>query len=330
MTPAIEAFWRMWNERKDALERGISDGTLQEHVPAISEAVHAIDPNLQWEMGAGLEAEHYFCLAAPGNPELRVLAERWRAMAPPHDGVFEFHASRPGTGFSPSQELDFGVAKFAMADFRFATEWDDTRRRMHVKVHHPAFANAPEDLRGNATFIALDTSLGEDDVERWIGGVDLSVAPLADAVDLGALIEAIRERAKEPQRGDYTLLKGQLPDGSPILVTAQLALKSVDHLLLDHHFEVTIPLRAPDEHGLPRREEAERLDAAEDALIASLGHDAVHVGRETCQGQRVLHFHAAGNGPAPGRLDTWARALDGYQVQMTGRHDPGWDILRRW
>lgn len=330
MTPAIDAFWKLWAERRDALERGITDGTLQDHVPAVSDAVAAIHPDLQWEMGQGLVAEHYFCLAAPGNPALRVTAERWRASAPPSDGVFEFHASRPGGHYSATQELDFGVAKFGFGEFRFGMEWEAMRRRVHVNVFHPSFAKAPENLRGNALFIALDTTLGEDEVERWIGAVDVSLEPVPDGVDFAGLLAELERRRAEGSEPAFTGLEGQLEDGAPCVVLARLDLKAIDHLLLDHHYEVVLPLQAPRSDGLYEQAEGHRLDAVEEDLLSRLGNDAVYIGRETFRGQRVLHFHAASTGPVPSRLEAWSRELDDYDAQISGRHDPAWEVLRRW
>jgi hypothetical protein len=41
----------------------------------------------------------------------------------------------------------------------------------HPPVQHPAFGTLDENLRAQAGFIALDTILGEEEVERWIGSL---------------------------------------------------------------------------------------------------------------------------------------------------------------
>ena len=91
-----------------------------------------------------------------------------------------------------------------------------------------------------------------------------------------------------------------------------------------------LPLQTPRSDGLYEKAEGDRLNALEDDLLARLGNDAVYIGRETFRGQRVLHLHAASTGPVPSRLEEWARGLDDYDAQITGRHDPAWEVLRRW
>ena len=61
---------------------------------------------------------------------------------------------------------------------RFTVTVDPNRELMHVTSFHPAFAAMPEEMRGMTTFITLDRVLGEDTVQRWLGGVSTSVAPL--------------------------------------------------------------------------------------------------------------------------------------------------------
>ena len=48
---------------------------------------------------------------------------------------------------------------------------DDDRARVDVAVHHPEFAAMDEQLRLQVTFLALDSLLGEEAVELWVGEV---------------------------------------------------------------------------------------------------------------------------------------------------------------
>ena len=46
--------------------------------------------------------------------------------------------------------------------------------RFDVQVHHPGFADLPEQARLQVTFLALDAALGEVDTELWLGEVSPS------------------------------------------------------------------------------------------------------------------------------------------------------------
>ncbi len=328
MSDPIEGFWSFWAENRGAIERAIAGGTLMEWVEAIGSRVKAIDPELDWELGRGHVSQHYLCVSAKGDPVRRVVAERWRAAGPAADAVFEYHAARPGGGLPPAgQEIAFGEHPFAAEDFRFALEIDEARRRIHLVAWHPTFARVDRQLAGTAAFIWLDTVFGEDDVERWIGALDLADAEPPDAVGFRELFEAVAALAQLPPA--FTILKGELADGRPLFAIVDLGVKRVDHLLMDLHVEVALALRDPTDDGLPTKPEADRLNEAEDALIAALGHDAVYLGRETGGDERVLHFHAANGGPVETRVDEWAEAQP-WDVEVRARLDPTWDVLQRW
>lgn len=324
----IAAFWRWWTKNRVQLERAISDGTLRTWVDPVSRLARAVDPRLDWEFGKGKRAQHYFCLSAKGDPEVRVIAERWRSAGPADDAVFEFYASRPGTGGAPFP-IVFDDVTFDVSEVRVLREDDDARARMHLRVWHPAFASIPERLRRTATFLALDGVLGEDEVERWIGGIELlERAPDGGiALDvLGASLDALRARDHDRI---HTLLEAALPDGRPLIVAADLRLKRVDHLLMDTHVEAQLSLRDAEPNGLPTRDELARLRDAEQRLDSLLGHDAVFVARETGGAKRTTHFHVAETGPALPRVDAWASEIE-WAVEVRVTRDPAWSILRRW
>ncbi len=325
----IAAFWSFWRDNREAITTAIETRRLADFAAEISEHVHAIDPKLDWEMGAGFEAQHYFCVSAKGDMAVRVIAERWRAEAPPMDATWEFHAARPGKR-EGAWSLEFDDVSFAKRDFRFVAEPEPDRARVHVQVHHPTFAEAPEKLRTTATFIALDNVLGEDEVERWIGTVDVRMdAPPEDALTFAGLAELVDGFRTNHGEGRWLVLKGTRPGGGPVFISFNTGVKRVDHLLMEQHVALAITLDDPTDDGLTTRAEADALNAIEDALLEALGPDAVYIGRETREGLRVLHFHVAAAGPAVARMERFFADVPRV-VEITSRLDPKWEILERW
>lgn len=325
----IDAFWRFWAESCEAIEKSIGDGSLAKWVEAISRAVTAIDPDLDWEFGAGKHAAHYFCLSAKGDPIKRITTERWRARGPGDGAVFEFHAARPGDARDVALPVVVDEHTFLGSDFRIHVDVDESRARAHLQLWHPTFASASEQLRTIATFITLDSVLGEDDVERWIGAVELVSGPPEGGVDLAALVQLVDRLRATSAEPCFVVLEGTLPTGAPAFVTANHRIKRADHLLMDVHVEVELTLREPTIEGLTTSGEAERLGASEDALLVALGHDAVWIARETLEGRRVIHFHVAQVGPAIARIGAWAEHLE-WPHEIRAELDPTWEILHRW
>lgn len=325
----IAAFWSFWRENRDAITTPIETRRLEDFTAEISEHVRAIDPKLDWEMGAGFEAQHYFCVSAKGDMAVRVVAEEWRTEAPPVDETWEFHAARPGKR-EGAWSLDFDGVSFAKHDFRFVADPEPYRARVHLKVHHPAFTEAPEKLRPTATFIALDNVLGEDEVERWIGDVDVCVdAPPEDALTFAGLAELVDEFRANHGEGRWLVLKGERPGRGPVFISLDTGVKRVDHIMMEQHVALAITLDDPSDDGLTKPSEADALNAIEDALIETLGPDAVYIGRETRDGLRVLHFHVAAAGPAITRMERFFADAP-REVEITSRLDPTWEILARW
>lgn len=322
---AIDEFWRYWTANAAAIESAIHDRTLGDFIEPLSERVRGIDPGLDWEFGKGRVAEHYFCLAPKGDSRLRIVTERWRVRGPGDGSVFEFHAARPGGGYVDSQALDFGEAVFEFSKFRAALKPDEGRERVDVAIYHPAFANVVDKLRATASFITLDAMLGEDDVERFVGTVDFETTEPEGARTLDALVEAVDAMRAQATGERFVLLEWTNAEGRRGFALINRALKRIDHLGFDTHFEVVVPLRSPNAEGLPGQAEADELNALEDELVASLGPHAVNLGRTTTEGLRKILFFAASTGEAASAFDAFARRHVARGVEVHGTADPQWN-----
>jgi hypothetical protein len=321
----IRAFWEWWQSARHRLLDGIE---VQRHfapelIQDISEHVAAIG-DLDWELGQGTTSRHAFFLSGKGDPELRIVTERWRRMAPAPDAEWSYFPARQAR--PATLELEFAGAVLKADDLRATFEVDETHRRIHGRYWHPAFTGMEDRASGTALFLLLDGVLGEDGVERWLGVIEDSPAPLADSVPLSDVLRAIGTLSELPADQGFIVLKGTTASGEPLFVTVNAAIKRVDHLLATHHLAVEIPLVDTNAEGMPTGEEATRLNSLEDALVPTLG-DAVYFGRETAPGRRTLHWFVAENAAAIAAATQWASA-HGAQARVT--RDARWDLARRF
>lgn len=326
---AIHAFWKWWPGAAPGFAASFSTG---EHSEALIEEmnahVKAIDAGLDWEFGPGHESEHHLCLSGHGDPELRILAERWREKAPAADATWEFHGARQP---HPSRDLTLTIdgVDVALAEIRYDLEVEEDRARVIVKGWHPTYgAIEDESLRRRILFIALDTLLGEDDVERWIGEVAVADEPVeegATPTDLRATVEELSELSQEDM---WQMLRGD-DDGKPVLVVVDRSVKRVDHWLKDTLMRVHVTLTSANEDGVPSKDESEVLNEAEDALLESLGTHAVYIARETRAGARTLFFHIEESSPAVDAAARWKPSAE-HVVKLEIERDPAWDVLDRW
>ncbi len=318
---SIEAFWRWWTTARDPLAAAIADRSLPSWVEVISRHVNAIDKSLAWELSAGSNAQHAFVVSPEGDPTLRPRALAWLAAAPSPDATWEYFASRQ-PGELGTLQLD-GV-NVDLEAFRAIVSWDEARERVDVRLWHPALESAREDVRLRASYLFLDNLLGEDDVERWIGSIDLMDAPTG-----GRTPEELRaeiERRAPTATGDTWTL-ATIQDGRDEAVAVlNLAVKPIDHVDCRYHLVVTVARGL--EH-LAGTNEGEELNTAEDRLAASLiASGAVHLGRVTARRERRIYFMCPDADQAKAIAGAWADVERRYSPRIEVKADPSWAIRR--
>ena len=320
---AIATVWNWWASAKDRISAAIANGSLggSKLVSEISDAVRSLDPRFAWELGPGRTAQHNLTVSPEGNLVVRRLTAQWLASAPPPDQTWEYYASRqPAIGLS----LEIQGNRFGPEDFRVGQTYDDSRERFDVVLYHPLFKKADQRIVQQALFLTLDQSLGEDDVERWIGALDATASMPPRAITLSQFIAAIDVARKSVTGEQFTIGQGQSRDGHPVFTTVNMALKQIDHL--DHAFHLTavIGLREPNANGLPGNAEAEQLDKSEDMLAAALGENAVDIGRVTWAGRREIHLYVRDPGSAAAAANAWAEQIRPWSAGHTLSYDPQW------
>jgi hypothetical protein len=325
-------FWSWWATGRDRVAAAIEAGAFDQRLVAdISRAVEGVQRGMAWELGQGAGARHAFCVSPEGNPELRQAALRWLASAPPADETWEYHASRQPS--AALQGLDIGDQRFDLEEMRTIASWDPARRRLDVRVWHPRFEGAPEQTRVQVAFLFLDNLLGEDDVERWVGQIDLLEAPSGGLTPAELRAEVERHKQDADGNDSWVLGGGTRPDGSRVVVLAHAGLKRIDHPFADHHVTIAIVFGGD---RMPNDSEAERLNEWEDDFLGRIGEAAVYAGRETEPGIRTLHLVAVDPEALRPAIDAWAETLpdwfaDGYpqmRLKVNFERDMDWSFQR--
>ncbi len=326
---AIGEFWTWWPTGKARIEAAIADGNYTDELIAeIGTRVNAIDEDLDWELSAGDRANHAFCLSAGGDPEKRLVTEVWKTRAPAADATWEFHPARKRGDLD--NKLGIGDHELAFSTVLVAFELDESRERADVTIYHPVFPDAAEELAQRIALLALDTALGEDGVERWVGSIEIATEEPEGAKPIAEMVAAIDAMAAAATGEQFAILRGEDGEGAPLFVTLNLALKRIDHLMCTVHVAIDVKILAPDENGLTTDTEAETLDAIEDELGEALGSSIVYYGRETRRGQRVLHYFAPEDSGAQGAIDRWGAAHPEREVSASLTRDPTWEVMRRF
>ncbi|MFK8001039.1 MAG: DUF695 domain-containing protein [Polyangiales bacterium] len=327
----ISEFWQWWAESGDSIADALDAGTVQDWVEQISARVHAIDKKLSWELGPGVQSTHHLCVTSEGDRQRRVTCERWLAQAPSSSARWEYYPARQALpGEVQGQALKLAGTEILFADFRFAMDVDETRRLVHLRVTHPSFAKLSEELRGTATFLMLDNVLGEDGVERWLGGIHIDAGP-SETADTDVDPNGLRAMLAAWNSADaqIAILEMQTNEG-PVILAVDFGVKRLDHLLMDTHCAVIIRIETPTEAGLVEDAEAAELNELEDRLFDSLGNMAIFLGRETGLGERVIHLHCDSTGRVPELIHKWGSQHPHRTIDLAVNHDPEWSVQQDW
>jgi hypothetical protein len=323
---AISRFWSWWSSARDRVAHAIDTRSLSEPVVSeISMAVHALNAGFAWELGPGRAARHALTVSPEGDLALRRMTGQWLRSAPTADPIWEFYASRQS---SPRPGIEIQGQRFSPEEFRVAYQFDESRERFDIQVYHPRFKKSDDGVVSQVLFLTLDETLGEDDVERWVGEMAPVPSQPRGAKTLEEFIKAIDAARNRASGEQFTLGQGQSRDGHPVVVMVNTALKQIDHL--DHVYQlvVVIGLRDTGPNGLPTNAEAEQLNRAEDDLLAGLGRNAIQIGRVTWAGRREIHFFVENPAQAESSVAAWTQTVIPRAATHVLVPDPGWTAAK--
>ena len=195
----VAAFWQWYSAHAAEFYETIEQkecGSLQ---PSVSAAVDALLPGMAWVFGPGADGVgHSFTLSPEAHPYRRLVAQYWLSQAPKLPG-WTFYSSRQAGKVVPGMSIRIGEEVYKPEEI-WVTPWVDEHYEMvDLTIWHAAFANAPENHRGLATFLWLDEMLSENDVFNWIGEIKFGDDKLSEAISLMELPEFIADL--QAQRG---------------------------------------------------------------------------------------------------------------------------------
>ncbi|WP_043618679.1 DUF695 domain-containing protein [Nonomuraea candida] len=292
---AIAGFWAWWQETRPRLDSLVAAGEAGGLEEWLAPAVAAIHPGLVWEVAPGKEAAHALVVTAAGDAELRSLAHRWAKAAPPSNLLWEFHPSRQAHAQAMELTFDVGGFGFALDKLKLGLRVPRDQARVDVSAYHPIFGELDEESRTEATLLALDWLLGEDDVARWVGEITAVTFEPIDSVAAVHLPAVVADLAAGYSEEEWVLMEGQTGGGAPLVATARHPLRPVDHPLLDQHIMITLPYTHRDESGLPVGDSLAALRDFEERLAArllKLRDDALLAAHLSAEGHRIIHVYA--------------------------------------
>jgi hypothetical protein len=269
-------------------------------------------------------------VSASNDPELRPLAHRWALAAPPSDAMWEFYPSRQANPQAADLTVDVGGREFGLDRLVVALRVPPGTPRVDVTAFHPIFPDVDDDTRMEATFLALDWLLGEDEVARWVGEIvaaEFEPIDALPAIHLPGVVADVAEGFKEER---WAILEGHTATGGRLIATARYPLRPVDFPLFDQHIAVTLPYREAEGDGLPVGASLDALRDFEDRLtlrLAEAGGSAVLTAHMSADGSRVLHVYADPAAAVAPMVEELAAEWKEGHARVDVAEDPSWSAV---
>src|SRR5579875_2933634 len=298
---AIQDFWAWWTDGGSG-QVAMADAPTDQ-VALLGPRVSAIAPGLAWELAPGSEAAHLLVVTADGDPELRAIARRWLAAAPPADFVWSYADSRQPAASIDGRRISLEGHEIDLGGVQVGVRRSGSR--LDVTVFHPDMEQVPENKRITLCFLALDTALGEEMTETWIGELAPVTAPPLDGFGLAGLRAVVRDLREEftDENGEpqWISLQGNGPRG-PVVAGAQVPLAAAWAPQLDQHIVVAAPYRDRDDDGLPGEAASGELDRLRHHVSDRLEGQGRVVAYECSGGLCLVHVYADGSTPAADQI----------------------------
>lgn len=291
----------------------------------MDEQVAPLGP-LSWEVATGETSEHVLVVTGGGDPQARATARRVVLAAPVADSTWSYVDARPPAADPESIVLAApDGTDVALAQVRVAARAEGGR--FDLQVHHPTFADLPEEARFQVTSLALDAALGEVDSALLLGEViPVEMAPL-DGFGLNALASVVRDlkrqRFDEAGRPRWVVLEGETAEGR-LLAAAQSPLHPLTAPHLDTYVAVTLPYADRTDSGLPAEASSQALAELEARLSSRLGDRGAVVAHQSCAGSRTLHVYLDSTAGLVPEVKAVARSWSQGRAVVHDLHDPAW------
>lgn len=168
----IKSFWRWFQYESKRLASLYDKGQLELLSAEINSQLDLVSNKLAWEIGSGSKADHSLTISAEGNPSLRELANSVIRVAPRIQG-WEFYSSKQARGVQSVIRLPNRRTVISTRHWRFVPQEDSELGRIHLTIVDSRLPALDRQTALSAVSIFLDALLGEDEVEEWIGRLNV-------------------------------------------------------------------------------------------------------------------------------------------------------------
>jgi hypothetical protein len=214
----IDAWWEAFVAKSEAIGELFARRSDWDLPAWMDRHFHAISPSLMWEYGPAVTGKGHRLVITPERKKyLRPLVQTVLERAPKLAG-WEFYPYRLPESVEMAGQM---VATRARGDLRgtLATAMIGNHNRIDLRFYSPTTAGGDDQQALHNAFVATETLLGEQILDKWIGTID--VGPLREPAAIGKRIGGGRrtgpsllslDRLKPTVDSVIAAIQDQLPD----------------------------------------------------------------------------------------------------------------------
>ncbi len=187
-----EAFWAWFAQNTEFLKQ--YDTNRDPVLDEIGRRLHEVHEGLTFEIGQAADGIYDFIISAAGIQEVFPEVVKLAKAAPRIEG-WRIISFRPRAVDGSKQKLEYGGMTLSYADFWYQSE--DQGEKLGLMLFVRGLSEENETTVRVATYLMLDTALGEFDVETKIGSIELEALP-EDPATMG--LKPFKDLAAEVDR----------------------------------------------------------------------------------------------------------------------------------
>ncbi len=295
----IDRWWAAFAAEAHAIDAHFSRAGDAD-VVGLMAGLAEVDPRIMWEFGRAVGKDgHRLCLTVEGRHALRPLLSAVLARAP-RLPRWEFHAARLAEPFA---EFRGAVDSRVTVDGTgvVVTVTPGRANRVDVRYHFPPAAwPADAPAAQKYAFLATERLLGEDRLDRWVGGVEATLDPPGAAPLLLERLAGTVDAAVADVLADLPAQPRHLLDG---YAAAEGALFKRDP--------------GPDRPDYPGWSDLAFASAPEPDLWQATHAGGFHSGRYSRCGETFCYLKLDGMGGLKGRVADRGRLEDALTAALT-------------
>lgn len=183
VTSLIDAWWSEFATKAEDLDRLFRNQSDWDMPAWMRQTLNAVSSDLCWEFGPGLEGGHRLVITPESRKVLRPLVGELLARAPRLAG-WEFYAYRPAESYEMTLQTVEARTGGDVSGSVFVARRGNGNR---FDLTFGARSSGDADTNFGRYFVATETLLGEEVLDKWVGAIE--VVPASDVPDARPVAE---------------------------------------------------------------------------------------------------------------------------------------------